>query len=175
MDIINSCVPTLDEILLLHVEWTRLPVCSPCVICIRGEGLSGQSDESEMSNLSSKMIFCFTDVSKINCKVWRKRFFLCWYLHILMEFYEDILFHIIVVAQNCIEKYLLCETSCTSVFFKLSFIIIFFLLKQYTFVRICMRYILKEVSGQVYTSDSKANIFKIYWDLPSWICMHTLH
>lgn len=78
------------------------------------------------------MIFCFTDVSKINCKVWRKRFFLCWYLHMLMEFYEDILFHIIVVAQNCIEKYLLCETSCTSVFFKLSFIIIFFLLKQYT-------------------------------------------
>lgn len=121
------------------------------------------------------MIFCFTDVSKINCKVWRKRFFLCWYLQILMEFYEDILFHIIVVAQNCIEKYMLCETSCTSVFFKLSFIIIFFLLKQYTFVRICMRYILKEVSGQVYTSDSKANIFKIYWDLPSWICMHTLH
>lgn len=82
------------------------------------------------------MIFCITDVSKINCKVWRKRFFLCWYLQILMEFYEDILFHIIVVAQNCIEKYLLCETSCTSVFFKLSFIIIFFLLKQYTFIYI---------------------------------------
>lgn len=39
MDIINSGVPTLDEISLLHVEWTRLPVCSPCVICTGGEGL----------------------------------------------------------------------------------------------------------------------------------------
>lgn len=72
------------------------------------------------------MIFCFTYVSKINCKVWKKKIFLCWYLHIpiLMEFYEDILFHIIVVAQNCIEKYLLCETSCTSFF--LSYHLLFF-------------------------------------------------
>lgn len=55
-----------------------------------------------------------------------------------MEFYEDILFHIIVVAQNCIEKYLLCETSCTSFFLSYHLLLFFFLLKQYTFIYIYM-------------------------------------
>lgn len=117
------------------------------------------------------MIFCITDVSKINCKVWRKRFFLCRYLHILMEFYEDILFHIIVVAQNFIEN--ICYVKHHALVFDKFFMYFEFLLKQY--IRICMIYILIEVSGQVYSSYSKANIFKIYWDLPSWMYMHTLH
>lgn len=46
-----------------------------------------------------------------------------------MEFYEDILFHIIVVAQNCIEKYLLCETSCTCFFLSYHLLLLFFFIK----------------------------------------------
>lgn len=82
-----------------------------------------------------------------------------------MEFYEDILFHIIVVAQNCIEKYLLCETSCTSFFLSYHLLLFFFLSKQYTFIRICMRYILKEVSCQAIIPAIQRQTFSRYIEI----------